>query len=467
MLTIINTTVGKGKTGKHIWMEGAKLAHAVEPGQILSHSVSETSTGVKLVLTRGNSDNGAGQVRVSKRTRNAVIKPLIELREDVLGDNFTLGMKVRVVVSSQYITVEIHAQELSKHERTNRLRTKLENKQPLQVGSLFLGGGVLDRALHDGLQAAGIESYPKFVVERESKYLDAAIANQPEVFKEDSILIHSSVEDVHLEKPVPVEVLVAGIPCTGASKAGRSKNKIAKAEDHESAGACFVSVLSFVYACAPYMVILECVPEYINSASYSVVSAMLRHWGYNVNTEVLDGNEFGSLEGRKRMCIVAVTETSEQHQPFDFGLLTSHFAKEQCVSEILDEVPLDSERWRTYDYLLVKEDRDKAKGNGYSRDIYDGNEEKVTTIRRLYAKGGSCEQFLQHPEDDKKFRLFTAQEHCRIKKVPEQLIANLAQTTAHEVLGQGVIYPVFYSLGFALGHYMENCFIETQTKKVA
>ena len=76
----------------------------------------------------------------------------------------------------------------------------------------------------------------------------------------------------------------------------------------------------------------------------------------------------------------------------------------------------------------------QEKGNGYSRDIYSGDESKVTTIRRLYAKGGSCEQFLQHPEDETKFRLFTDKEHCRIKKVPEELIANLSQTSAHEIM---------------------------------
>ncbi|WP_338854181.1 DNA cytosine methyltransferase (plasmid) [Alteromonas macleodii] len=465
MLTIINTTVGEGKAGKRVWAEGSKLSHAVQPGQYLSPSIIKTENGVKLMLKV--CDQSEGAVYVSKRTRNSIVKPLIEIRKDVLGESFRVGMKVRIVVSHLYISVEIHAQELSKTERTERFYSKLASNDELEIGSLFLGGGVLDRALHDGLNARGISSYSKFVVERESKYLDAAITNQPELFKEDSILIHSNVEDVHLEKPVPVDVLVAGIPCTGASRAGKSKNKISKAEDHDSAGACFVSVLSFVYACSPYMVVLECVPEYIQSASYSVVKSMLSHWGYRVSTEVLDGNEYGSLEGRKRMCVVAVTETDSSIDSFDFDLLFSHFEKEAEVSEVLEDIPLDSDKWKTYEYLLVKETRDKAKGNGYGRDIYVGKESKVTTIRRLYAKGGSCEQFLQHPEDPTKFRLFTAKEHCRIKKVPDYIVANLSQTVAHEILGQGVIYPVFYSLGYALGEFARGISLTPEEEKAA
>ena len=466
MLTIINTHVGKGKTGNRLWMEGAKLDHAVKPGQVLVPELKETEEGVKLILVV--SDDVTEGVTVSKRTNNDVVKPLIEIRDAVLGEHFTLGMKVRVVVAAGKITVEIHAHELSKRERTERMERKLKTGEALRIGSLFLGGGVMDRAIHEGLSAAGIPAYSRFVVERESKYLDAAVANQPELFKDDSILIHSDVENVCLEKPVPVEILVAGIPCTGASRAGRSKNKLAKAEDHESAGACFVSVLSFVVACAPHTVILECVPEYIESASYSVVSAMLSHWGYSLTTEVLDGNVFGALEGRKRMCLVAVTDGDKAYD-FSFDLLQCHFEKEATVADILDDISPDDSRWKSYDYLLEKEQRDKASGKGFSRDLYIGTETRVSTIRRLYAKGGSCDQFLCHPDDPTKFRLFTAQEHCRIKKVPDYIIANVSSTTAHEILGQSVVFTAFYAVGYAIGQYAKDYFAipAVEMKKVA
>ena len=162
MLTIINTTVGEGKTGKHIWAEGSKLSHAVQPGQYLSPSIIKTENGVKLMLKV--CDQSEGAVYVSKRTRNSIVKPLIEIRKDVLGESFRVGMKVRIVVSHSYISVEIHAQELSKTERTERFYSKLANNDELEIGSLFLGGGVLDRALHDGLNATGISSYSMFVV---------------------------------------------------------------------------------------------------------------------------------------------------------------------------------------------------------------------------------------------------------------------------------------------------------------
>ena len=37
------------------------------------------------------------------------------------------------------------------------------------------------------------------------------------------------------------------------------------------------------------------------------------------------------------------------------------------MNDILDAVPLDSERWKTYDYLATKAVKDKAAGKGFAR----------------------------------------------------------------------------------------------------
>ena len=52
-------------------------------------------------------------------------------------------------------------------------------------------------------------------------------------------------------------------------------------------------------------------------------------------------------------------------------------------------------------------------------------------------------------------RLFTPIEHGRIKGLPEAWVESLkvAATTAHQALGQGVVYPVFYAVGHALGRW--------------
>ena len=70
------------------------------------------------------------------------------------------------------------------------------------------------------MKSAGLDCYTKFVVEQERKYLDAMVSNQPELFRDDSILIESGIEFVELRNPPKVDCLVASLPCTGASKAG-------------------------------------------------------------------------------------------------------------------------------------------------------------------------------------------------------------------------------------------------------
>ena len=310
----------------------------------------------------------------------------------------------------------------------------------------------MDAGLHEGYKMAGIDTYIKFMVEQECKYVDSLLSNQPELLRDDSIVIESGVEHVEFRKPPKVEVLVAGIPCTGASKAGRTKNKIAAAEMHESAGACFIYLLSFIAQCQPVQVIVENVVEYISTTSMAVMTSVLKTWGYDIQIDVKDGVKFGALEQRKRMVMVASTRGLNG---FELDKVKPVKTKPETLSEVLEDIPLDSKAWKDYNYLEVKAKRDKADGKGFKRALMTGEEETVFTIRRLYHKAGSTDPFVLHP-DGKKSRLFTPTEHAKIKGIPVRLIKGLSSTVAHEVMGQSVIFPVFKALGAALGEHQGN-----------
>ena len=285
------------------------------------------------------------------------------------------------------------------------------------------------------------------------------VRNQPQLFRDDSILVHSSIEDVELRDCEGLDIIVAGIPCVGASKAGKTKKKLESAEHDEDAGAAFYSLLNFVKTFNPALAIFECVPDYIETSSMQVIKAMLNHWNYDLKIEVLEGNTFGALESRERMCLVATTNgLAANDDSFDFDLLLKLVDKPKSVSMVLENVPLDDKSWKTYSYLAAKEITDKEAGKGFKRSLYEGSEEAVTTIRRLYNKGGSCDQFLLHPnyEENGLMRLFTPVEHARIKGLPHELISvidGLSFKTSHEILGQSVIYPVFKSVGEAIGRW--------------
>lgn len=221
------------------------------------------------------------------------------------------------------------------------------------------------------------------------------------------------------------------------------------AEEHSSAGALFVDYLDAVKALNPAVCVIENVPEYQSTAAMMVIRSVLSSLGYQLKEAVLNGNDFGALERRNRLVVVATSKGLPDL--FDFAQLRPVREKEGSISEVLEDVPLDSERWKPFDYLAAKEARDKAAGKGFARQLLTGTEGHCGTIGRSYAKCRSTEPFLVHPVDPSLSRLFTPVEHARLKGIPEEIISGLPDTTAHEVLGQSVIYPVFESVGVELG----------------
>jgi len=87
---------------------------------------------------------------------------------------------------------------------------------------------------------------------------------------------------------------------------------------------------------------------------------------------------------------------------------------------------------------------------------------------RIYldTKGGSTDPLLAHPEREGVYRLFTANEHARIKEIPEHLIEGMSQSKAHQLLGQSVLFtPVkalFERIGISLLNWYHQASGQTQ-----
>ncbi|EOF7683764.1 DNA cytosine methyltransferase [Pseudomonas aeruginosa] len=449
MTTIINTKIGESKNVARLWLEGRKLERAgVRIGaryQLVTNKAME-----RLELREAPASANDQVFTVSKRERRGNVVPLMEIRSKQLTDLFENIERVRVAIKNGRIVVTALHLETKVRERVKRLTEKLRSSEPLAVASLFMGGGVLDKALHSGLRRAGVKTFVQVGVELEPDYLDSSLENNPEIWNERSVAICSDIREVNWGGNVPqCDILVGGVPCTGASKAGRSKNKLGMAEEHSSAGALFVDYLDAVKALNPAVCIVENVPEYQSTAAMVVIRSVLASLGYQLKEAVLNGNDFGALERRNRLVLVATSKGLPDL--FDFDQLAPVREKEGSISEVLEDIPLDSERWKPFDYLAAKEARDKAAGKGFARQLLTGTEGHCGTIGRAYAKCRSTEPFLVHPVDPSLSRLFTPVEHARLKGIPEEIISGLPDTTAHEVLGQSVIYPMFVSVGIELG----------------
>lgn len=442
MTTIVNTKVGINRGKKRIFIEGRKLANeGYQPGLTYNLTVKDSQLNIEL------SETGKYKVSRRKNRTNGEELPVIDITADALAELFEENELVRVLIQKGQIVVSTHHLTENQTRRESRLLNKLTKNEALSVCSVFHGGGVLDSAIHKGFSYNGVKSKIAVAIERDSRYLESSLRNNPELWDSQSIVIESAIEMVNLQrskKAIECDLFIAGIPCTGASQAGKSKNKLEFAESHDEAGAMFFYTLELITQLNCGIVVLENVPQYQNTASMAVIRSVLKSQGYEVQERVINGSDFaGSLENRSRLVVVAISQGLSG--VFDLNAVKAmiHPCDPKCINDILDDIELDSPRWKSFDYLVDKEIRDQAAGKGFKRQLLTGTETSLNVIGKGYAKCRSSESYIMHPTDSSLSRILTPTEHARVKTIPEHLIDGMADTLAHEILGQSVIYFVF------------------------
>ena len=446
--------MGAHRGSPRIFLDGLQAIRAgFSPGQRFDVEVD----GKRVVLSK----NEDGSRVVSSRRKGERDIPVIDINSAELLSVFDGMDAIRVVVGVNGVYLLPLASEARKVERLERLSAKLFNGQPLSAGSLAHGGGVLAHAVHTGLADAGIQCKLEFANElRDDLLIQAAEHN--DVWDDDtaalSMPMQELAQDEWLLGQLPkIELLEMGLPCSGASLAGHTKNKLEKMEDHEEVGHLVYSALAIISKTNPAIVLLENVPRYANTASAQILRHQFRDMGYETHEAVLDGADFGCLEARVRWCMVAVTRGIE----FSFQDLAPHARIVQSLDSVLDQdIRVDDERWRAVEYLKSKRVRNEAEGNGFKMQFVTPQSTKIGTLRRGYSKGGSTDPRLRHPTDMTKSRLLTAAEHASVKGVPAALVGGLSETIAHQLLGQGIVYEPFRAAAQRIG----ECLLERMTQ---
>ena len=452
--SIINTKLGENRSVARVWLEGQKLARGgVNVGARYALHMQEGFQ--RFELRPVPSDYVGETFTVSRREKNGIVSPLFEIRSELFRKLFEVSAKLRVVIRDARIIITRSQIDMKIAERVKRFMDKLLNGQKLATLSLFHGGGVLDRAIHSGLHKAGVGSFVQVGVELEDVYLESSLRNNKELWSEESIAICGDIKEINLQGGnIPqADILVAGVPCTGASTAGRAKNKTSCAEEHEEAGSMFVDVLDWIKASNPAMVILENVKQYASTASMMVIRSVLTSLGYRIQEAVLQGTNFGALESRERLVVLATTPGIADG--FEFENVVPLRSKPETLRSIMEDIPLDSDRWKDLTYLAEKEERDKAAGKGFTRQLLTGDEASCGTIGKSYAKYRSTEPMLIHPLQSALSRLFTPQEHAAVKTIPYEMVDGNSDTVKHEILGQSVIFAKFEAFAFAVGMMLQ------------
>ena len=320
MTVIIATTVSETKRGNRIWLEGRKLARGRFTPETRYNVSFNKGTLTLTVATEGKR-------AVSSRKAS----PIIDLCSKQLAKWFSTGEKLKAVVRAGKIAIRRIAQTIKTNKREQRILAKIAAGEPLNVVSAFSGAGVMDRALHDGFQSAGIKLRTMLTVEIEGKYVDASLKANPDLFDRNSVIVNTPIQDTCITGNVAADVFWAGIPCTGASPAGRARGKLAHAESHPSAGAMFYNTLRMIEQFSPAIVVLENVAAYRSTSSYAVIENLLNTWNYSVHDAILNGNDFGAIENRDRLVVIAVSKSLQALGGFDMADIIPVRTKEDTL----------------------------------------------------------------------------------------------------------------------------------------
>lgn len=392
---------------------------------------------------------------VARKARGRLEVPVIDINSKAVLDVFAGLSTVRIVLLNGALHILALASHVRAQERVDRLLAKVAAGQTLTTASLSFGGGIAAKALHDGMSAAGVTTTLVVANEIDSDYLDLASLNHPLVTAETTLLAapmqEVAADDWLLQKLPKVDILEAGLPCSGASRAGVSKRHLAKMEDHPAVGHLVATAIVLIARLQPAVVVIENVDAYAASASAEILRKWLRDAGYVISEVVLDARGFDSLEARVRWFLIA--------HPAEVDLKLSELEQRStgtagCLGDVLENIAGDDERFRRVEYLHAKSGRDAAAGKGFAMQLMKPSDVTVPTLRKGYAKGGSTDPRLLHPTDATRSRLLTAREHARIKGIDPTLLHGASETMGHQLCGQSVdtrpVVAVGRQLAYAL-----------------
>lgn len=450
---IIYPAFGENRGAGRIWLEGRRLAEAgLTPGAHYRVLFDESRKTIELRTVSAKEAQALGPRgarKVSRKEKYGATIPVIDLRSKKLNAMFDETLKrLKAVVQDGRITISIQRHDQKRLERLNRFRRKVRQGKAIELGSVFTGVGAMDASFARGLRDAGLRTHQAFVVEKDRDYLEAYTRNNPDRAP-DTVLVAGGIEDLD-ERVSTIDGLVAGLPCTGESRQGKTKRRLKTGEEHPEVGYLFCFLLSMVPQWNPAFILIEQVPDFRLSGTAAAIRGTLRAYGYDLYEIVLDGNEMGALEKRRRVLMLAVTQGME----FTWDGLQPVREKEAHLGDVLDEFAPNDPIWREFAYLKRKEERDKARGAGFREQVRTPDDDHCFTILKGYSKARSGELRIQHPTNPELSRLVTPTEHARLKALPEGLIEGLSNTAGHEVLGQSVIGPKLRAAGRHLGWYV-------------
>lgn len=453
MQTYTCIRIGEQRSSPRVWVEGTRLALAgFAPALRYNIEVDREARRLTLRLAPD------GDRLVSRKERAGELLPVIDICNGGLLAMFAGLEQLRVVFEDGAVHFMPLATEARKQERTERLREKMARGEPLACGSVSTGIGALDWALHTGMEAEGLAARMALGLDIAPEYIEQCAAKNP-VWRDDTVMIAAPLQELAFDRAAlarlpRLDILAAGLPCTGHSPSGRSKKKLAMGEDDPNVGHLVAGFLALVPVLNPSILLIENTPAYMSSASFSILQTQLKEWGYAVHADILHGADFNELEHRSRMVLVGVSDGIQ----FDFSMIQKPAPQARTLGEVLEDVAPDADCWSEMAGLKAKQERDKAAGKGFMMQIFNADSPKISTLTRGLQRNRSTDAKIAHPSNPDLLRIPLPSEHAACKSLPPVLVEGMCATKAHEGLGQSIVARPFIALGRALAVSVQSWF---------
>ena len=256
---------------------------------------------------------------------------------------------------------------------------------------LFAGVGGMRISLSKALKKMGFEDDCKLYSEINSYSQQTYEENFPPTKLIEDI---KSVKEKDIKDTIPDhDILLAGFPCQPFSRAGISKRKNLKRAhgfDDKDQGDLFFNILNILNIKKPKAFVLENVQNlktYQNGEILKYMLKKLRKHYYVPEPQVLDAQDFGLAQRRRRIFIVGFLEFNGQ---FSFPKPTY---KKTVVKDFLDSYPpkkyiISDLLWDSHKKRKI---RNKKAGKGFGfRLTRPGDKATITISARYYKDGSEC-----------------------------------------------------------------------------
>ena len=319
---------------------------------------------------------------------------------------------------------------------------------------LFAGVGGMRISLNKALEKLGLKDECKLYSEINLYCQQTYDANFPNTALIKDI---KSIKQKDIKEKIPDhDILLAGFPCQPFSKAGVSKRKSLKMKlglEDKKQGDLFFNILKIINKKKPKAFILENVENLKTYSDGSVLEKILkglRQYYYVPTPEIIDAQDFGLAQRRKRIFIVGFLDKNS-----DFKYPEPTYEKTK-VAYFLDKYPkkkyiISDLLWKSHQKRKI---RNKKAGKGFGYKLTYPKDKYTRTISSRYFKdGGEC---LIYRGENRNPRLLSPREVFRLQGFPENFKIPVSNTQAYKQAGNAVPVNVVEKICINIIKYLIN-----------